>query len=214
MSRGEASDPVQVLLKLLSGPWTMIIVWQLCNHKTIRFSEIKKLIPGISARMLTERLRLLEQNGLVERTYKPTIPPEVAYELTEKGSELRPALDVLNTVAERWDEGSTPSAGKAVTGIAYRKEPAPRQEPTPHAPAPKVLVEHADIPASRAPDVPAEAMKDDMVPNAPRPIVIELTPEELIPPFKPYSPPQMDRQAVISTKQGEEVEAAGHEAAE
>jgi len=200
---------MQVLLKLLSGPWTMIIVWQLCNHKTIRFSEIKKLIPGISARMLTERLRLLEQNGLVERTYKPTIPPEVAYELTEKGSELRPALDVLNTVAERWDDGSTPSV-RATPDWAvetHMSNAAPRAEAVIPVAETSANPAQEAVPAPEAVPTPSKAPPETA---APRPIVIELTPEELIPPFRPYSPPQMDRQAVISTTE----EAAGHEAAE
>ncbi|MBW9248491.1 MAG: transcriptional regulator [Acidithiobacillus ferriphilus] len=90
------------LLRLLMGPWTTYILWVLENQGTLRFGELKRTIPGISSRMLTERLRGLETAQIVFRDYRPTIPPEVRYGLTERGQELGTVLASLNLLAQRW----------------------------------------------------------------------------------------------------------------
>ena len=90
------------LLRLLMGPWTTYILWVLENQGTLRFGALKKAIPGISSRMLTERLRVLENAQIVFRDYRPTVPPEVCYGLTERGRELGAVLAELNTLARRW----------------------------------------------------------------------------------------------------------------
>jgi len=88
---------MDALLRIISGPWTTYILWQLSQHDTVRFGELKRLVPGISARVLTERLRKLEHAGLVFRDYQPTIPPKVSYGLTEQGQEFE---SILNDLAE------------------------------------------------------------------------------------------------------------------
>ncbi|UTV82346.1 winged helix-turn-helix transcriptional regulator [Acidithiobacillus sp. YTS05] len=70
----------------------------------MRFGALKKAIPGISSRILTERLRNLESAGVVFRDYRPTIPPEVWYGLTAKGKELGAVLSSLNELAQRWQK--------------------------------------------------------------------------------------------------------------
>lgn len=108
------------LLRLLMGPWTTYILWVLENQGTLRFGALKKAIPGISSRMLTERLRVLENAQIVFRDYRPTVPPEVRYGLTERGRELGAVLAELNTLARRWfgdeedpavEERSAPASG-------------------------------------------------------------------------------------------------------
>jgi DNA-binding HxlR family transcriptional regulator len=96
------SCPMDGLLRLLMGPWTTYIIWVLETQGTQRFGQLKAHMPDISAKVLTERLRLLESAGLVSRDYKPSIPPSVSYTLTPRGHELREALDHLSTVARRW----------------------------------------------------------------------------------------------------------------
>lgn len=91
------------LLQIISGPWTTYILWKLANNKKIRFGELKRIVPGISSRVLTERLRKLENAGLVTRTYKPTIPPEVSYELSDRGLELRTILNQMSRLSIKWD---------------------------------------------------------------------------------------------------------------
>ena len=94
--------PMDGLLRLLTGPWTTYILWVLRSRGPTRFGELKRSVPGISAKMLTERLRMLEEARVIFRHYEPTIPPQVTYGLAPRGEELREALDMLNGVALRW----------------------------------------------------------------------------------------------------------------
>jgi DNA-binding HxlR family transcriptional regulator len=64
---------------------------------------LKTRVRGISAKMLTERLRTLEGAGLVRRDYEPTIPPKVTYALTHRGNELDGVLDQLAAIGQRWE---------------------------------------------------------------------------------------------------------------
>ena len=94
--------PLEVLLKHISGQWTLYILWILDTHGPQRFGELKRKVEGISTKMLTQRLRLLESLELVHRHHKPTIPPQVTYTLTERGKELSGTLDQLYELAVRW----------------------------------------------------------------------------------------------------------------
>jgi len=94
--------PMDAILRLLMGPWTTYILWILLNQGPIRFSHLKRAIPGISAKVLTERLRMLEAEKLVERLYEATIPPTVSYSLSAKGRELNCALKAINDLALSW----------------------------------------------------------------------------------------------------------------
>lgn len=70
-----------------------------------RFGEIRDCIPDLSNRMLSERLKELESEGVVEREVTPSTPVRVEYRLTEKGRELGPVVEALAAWAERWVEG-------------------------------------------------------------------------------------------------------------
>jgi DNA-binding HxlR family transcriptional regulator len=94
--------PVSILTSLLSGPWTLYILWVLCNKSPIRFGALRRTIDGISTKVLTERLRMLESEGVVYREYNPTIPPEVTYGLTARGGELMEIINQLDELARRW----------------------------------------------------------------------------------------------------------------
>ena len=96
--------PFENLLKLLLGQWTPLILWALQNNGEMRFTEIKNEVHGISARVLTERLRQLEHHGIINRHYVAAIPPQVSYDLTERGQELKLILQPLNEIARRWVE--------------------------------------------------------------------------------------------------------------
>lgn len=103
LSDHPVSCPMDGLLRIISGPWTTYILWQLANTDAIRFGELKRKVSGISSRVLTERLRKLETAGLVVRTYKPTIPPEVSYSLSDRGQEMRAVLNQLSALAISWN---------------------------------------------------------------------------------------------------------------
>ncbi len=96
--------PMDSLLKLLMGPWTTYLLWVLRCHGPLRFGALKRKLPGISAKVLTDRLRMLERAGVVFRDHKPTIPPQVTYGLTARGDELGAALKALDEIAQRWRE--------------------------------------------------------------------------------------------------------------
>ena len=99
---GGASCPMDFILRMLMGPWTTYIVYNLRTFGPQRFGELKRRVSGISAKMLTERLRTLEGAGLVRRDYEATIPPKVTYSLTGRGHELDEVLGKLAEVAIRW----------------------------------------------------------------------------------------------------------------
>ncbi len=102
--RGErpSSCPMDAILRLLMGPWTSYILWILRTGGPTRFGALKEQLAGVSAKVLTERLRALEAAGIVYRHYEPTVPPAVTYGLTPRGRELDDVFDALNDVAIRW----------------------------------------------------------------------------------------------------------------
>lgn len=95
---------MEKLLNQLSGTWTTYILWFLHKNDSLRFGELRRSIGGISTKVLTERLRMLESLEIVYRDYKPTIPPQVTYGLTERGKELTKALTPLYKLSVRWYE--------------------------------------------------------------------------------------------------------------
>lgn len=99
---GTNQCPMEGILSQIMGPWTPYILWLLSNEKSLRFGQLSALIPDISAKVLTDRLRKLEGSGLVHRDYQPTVPPTVYYSLTARGAELHGVLQGLNEVALRW----------------------------------------------------------------------------------------------------------------
>ena len=101
-------------VELIGGRWTGAVIQLLLNGR-MRFAELRDAIPDISDRMLSERLRELEAEGIVERIVVPETPVRVEYELTEKGRALEQALASLGRWAERWvTEPRTPRQPVAV----------------------------------------------------------------------------------------------------
>ncbi len=94
--------PLHGLVSILSGPWTIYILWLMRTHGDMRFGQLKKQMPPISAKVLTERLRMLEDVGILSRHQEKTIPPKVTYSLTDRGKELEKVLDALDTLALKW----------------------------------------------------------------------------------------------------------------
>lgn len=86
--------PVEETLELIGGKYKTLILWHLVG-KTLRFGEISALIPQATPKMLTQQLRLLEEDGLVNRVVYPVVPPKVEYSLTEFGKTIIPILDVM-----------------------------------------------------------------------------------------------------------------------
>lgn len=102
--------PLDSLLRVLAGPWTIYILCRLHNNGETRFGQLKRQMPGISSKMLTERLRSLEKAEIIFRHQALTVPPQVAYGLTTEGRELTTILDQINTLADRWQDQDTKTA--------------------------------------------------------------------------------------------------------
>lgn len=103
---------------LFDGPWATLIVRELM-HGPMRFGELRDALPGISAHTLTNRLRMFEDRGVVNRTAYPEIPPRVVYNLTDLGWQLRPVLDAM----KQW--GMDAPASAFTQGQGRRKQVVP-----------------------------------------------------------------------------------------
>lgn len=88
--------PVRASLSLLSGKWTLLILFQI-NENVMRYGELKRAIPGISEKMLIQELNMLVESKLVSKKAYPEIPPKVEYTLTELGLKTLPIVDKLAT---------------------------------------------------------------------------------------------------------------------
>lgn len=95
-----AADTLHAI-KLLDGRWKLVILFHLFDGKVQRYSDLEKLIPDISQKMLSQQLRQLEADGIVQRKVYPQVPPKVEYRLTHWGQALCPALDGLLHWAEQ-----------------------------------------------------------------------------------------------------------------
>ena len=92
--------PVETTLLLISDKWVVLILRDLMTG-TKRFNELMRSVTGVSQKVLTEKLRRMEGNGLVIRTVYSEIPPKVEYSLTDLGKSLSPILDAMET----WGNG-------------------------------------------------------------------------------------------------------------
>jgi DNA-binding HxlR family transcriptional regulator len=86
---------------LLGKKWTGLIIRSLLNGPK-RFSDIQDIIPSLSARMLTERFKELEEQGIIRRTVYPEMPVRIEYDLTEKGRDLEKSMNEIQIWAEKW----------------------------------------------------------------------------------------------------------------
>jgi DNA-binding HxlR family transcriptional regulator len=92
--------PLNQCMRLLAGAWTADVIWYLREGERC-FSELQTDIKGVSAKMLTNRLRKLERDGVIERSTRQTSPPTVWYSLTPVGQELGAALTNVVNIAQR-----------------------------------------------------------------------------------------------------------------
>ena len=90
------------LLELLTRPWTLHILWALSHNGPMRFGVLRRQIEGISARVMTERLRTLEGAGFVFRHYEQTIPPAVTYGITDRMKDIEKVLAQLESLSRKW----------------------------------------------------------------------------------------------------------------
>lgn len=102
MTKELPACPVETTLLLISNRWKVLIIRDLLTG-TKRFGELKKSIGRISQKVLTSNLRDMENQGLVNRTVYPVVPPKVEYSLTELGRSLQPILDAMQQWGENYN---------------------------------------------------------------------------------------------------------------
>jgi DNA-binding HxlR family transcriptional regulator len=85
---------VEVTLQVIGGKWKAVILWHL-SHKTLRFSQLQRRLPGVTQKMLTQQLRELERDGIIHREVYAEVPPRVEYSMTETGRTLAPLLAMM-----------------------------------------------------------------------------------------------------------------------
>jgi DNA-binding HxlR family transcriptional regulator len=99
------------VLEALTRPWTMHILWVLSHDGPMRFGVLKKQVEGISSRVLTERLRALEERGFVFRHYEQTIPPTVTYGITARMKDMEKVFAQLEAMTRKWSAEEARAAG-------------------------------------------------------------------------------------------------------
>ena len=104
--------PMAACMAVLGGAWTPSLIWKLSGDPR-RFGELQRDIPGISPKMLTARLRDLEEKGVVVREVVPSSPPSVEYSLSELGRELIPVINTIVRVGTRIRESAVRRASAA-----------------------------------------------------------------------------------------------------
>ncbi|GGP81793.1 winged helix-turn-helix transcriptional regulator [Saccharothrix coeruleofusca] len=116
----EQACPIAPVVDLVFSRWTTPILWTLNEHGRQRFVELERRIGSITPKVLTQRLRQLERDGLVVRTYHPEVPPRVEYEISELGRSLAPLFASL----ARWSTERLPEVERA--RVAYDAAKAKR----------------------------------------------------------------------------------------
>ncbi|MDO7787159.1 helix-turn-helix domain-containing protein [Desulforamulus aquiferis] len=86
---------MELTLDLIGGKWKSLLLWYLSNNKIMRFSELNRINPKLTQKMLTQQLREMERDGLITRKVYAQVPPKVEYSLTPLGVKLTPILGSL-----------------------------------------------------------------------------------------------------------------------
>ena len=103
MSKTYTSCPVEYTASIISNKWKVLILRDLITG-TKRYNELNRLVVGISAKVLTENLKDLEQDGIVNRKVYSQVPPKVEYSLTAKGLELKDVIDKMKEFGMKYKD--------------------------------------------------------------------------------------------------------------
>ena len=95
------NNPVELSLDVIGGKWKMPIIWRLKDGEK-RYGEIRRLLPKVTHKMLTQQLRELEQDEIINRKVYQEIPPKVEYSLTLLGESIIPVIDLLREWGDQY----------------------------------------------------------------------------------------------------------------
>ncbi|WP_310740378.1 helix-turn-helix domain-containing protein [Microbispora sp. H10885] len=127
------------ILDRIADKWSLLVI-ALLDKRSLRFTELRRAIDGVSQRMLTRTLRHLERDGLVSRTVHPTVPPRVDYELTQMGATPHSTIRAL----VHWTEEHQNAI--AAARAAYDRRTAAEHEAAEHEAAKRDVIARAALP--------------------------------------------------------------------
>lgn len=116
-SAADTECPVLATARIVSGKWTLLVLRDLAQGAR-RFSELERSLSGISPRTLSLRLRVLEEEGIIQRRAFNEVPPRVEYRLTGKGLDLVPIVDAMRTYGRQWLEADEDCLGAPAVAVA------------------------------------------------------------------------------------------------
>ncbi|WP_407565527.1 winged helix-turn-helix transcriptional regulator [Streptomyces sp. 184] len=119
---------IDAAMEIIGGKWKVLILWALDDRPARRFGELRRLLPGITEKVLASHLREMEADGIVRRVSYEEVPPRVEYSLTADGIRLNAALVPLATWGR--DRAAAHAADGQATGTGAADEPAPGGEQT------------------------------------------------------------------------------------
>ncbi len=103
---GKLKCSIEYTLGKIGGKWKPVILWHLAYDGTQRYNEMRRLLPGITHKMLSQQLKELEVDGLIDRKQFNEVPPRVEYSISEKGLTLKPLLEEMHRWGtEQWGGG-------------------------------------------------------------------------------------------------------------
>jgi len=95
---------IEITLEIISGKWVVLLIILLAEEKIVRFNEFRKSFPDITQKMLSQQLKKLEENKIIQKEVYPEVPPKVEYKLTEQGKELIPLLEQMQLWGKEYIE--------------------------------------------------------------------------------------------------------------
>ncbi|WP_406687628.1 winged helix-turn-helix transcriptional regulator [Rossellomorea vietnamensis] len=93
---GKLKCSIEYTLRKIGGKWKTVILWHLGTEGTHRYNELRRLLPGVAHKVLSQQLKELEEEGFINRTQYDTIPPKVEYSMTDLGMTLMPILQQMH----------------------------------------------------------------------------------------------------------------------
>src|SRR5882672_5661420 len=112
---------VEVTIGVIGGKWKSVLLYHLTKDRVIRFGELRRLLPNVTAQMLTSQLRELEADGVVHRKVYPQVPPKVEYSLTPFGDSIAPIIRAM----AKWGESYATGMGKRISLVKKTGSNAP-----------------------------------------------------------------------------------------
>jgi DNA-binding HxlR family transcriptional regulator len=122
--------PCEYALRYIGGAWKILLLVLLDRAKIQRHTELKRVLRGITTKMLTQQLREMERDGLITRTVYAEVPPRVGYQLTPFGETLRPVIDAMWTWGNQTRQADAGSKFIEVNSKAKAASSARRKAPT------------------------------------------------------------------------------------